>query len=55
MSVLPELSVVDVSEVAMVTSSLSVAVGIGWEIAGVNGDWGSVVVSVGWSSAAVIL
>ena len=64
MSVLPELSVVDVSELVMVTgemtigvSSPSVAVGIGRGTAGVNGDWGSVLVSVGWStsSAAVIL
>ena len=60
MSILPELGVVDVSELAMVTgevasgvSCLSAAVTKGWGSAGDNGDWGSVVVSVDWGSAAV--
>ena len=50
---------VDISELAMVTPETigvsSVAVCIGRGTAGVNGDWVSVVVSVGWASAAVIL
>lgn len=58
MSVLPELFVVDFSklvtrEMTIGVCCLSAAVGIGRGTAGVNGDWGSVVVNVGRVSAAV--
>lgn len=57
-SILPELSVANVSElltgeITIDVSCPSAALGIGWGTAGVNGDWGSVVVSIGWVSAAV--